>query len=32
MSCDHRGGDGATGSAFLNSVKAFLESPVTMML
>ena len=32
LSCDHRVVDGATGSAFLNSVKAFLESPVTMML
>ena len=32
LSCDHRVVDGATGSAFLNSVKAFLESPVTMIL
>lgn len=32
LSCDHRVVDGVTGSAFLNSVKDFLESPITMML
>ncbi len=32
LSCDHRAVDGATGAAFLNSLKAFLESPVTMLL
>jgi len=32
LSCDHRAVDGATGAAFLNSLKAFLEAPVTMLL
>ena len=32
LSCDHRAVDGATGSAFLKSLKAFLEAPVTMLL
>lgn len=32
LSCDHRVVDGATGSAFLQTFKAYLENPVTMLL
>lgn len=32
LSCDHRVIDGASGAAFLKSVKAFLENPVTMLV
>ena len=32
LSCDHRVVDGAKGSAFLNTVKNFIEAPVKMML
>ena len=32
LSSDHRVVDGATAAAFLNSVKGYLESPVTMLL
>jgi pyruvate dehydrogenase E2 component (dihydrolipoamide acetyltransferase) len=32
LSCDHRSVDGATGAAFLQTVKKFLENPVGMML
>lgn len=32
LSCDHRSVDGAVGSAFLQTVKAFLESPVRMLI
>lgn len=32
MSCDHRSVDGAVGSAFLQTVKAYLESPVRMLI
>ncbi len=32
MSCDHRSVDGATGAAFLQSFKKFLENPITMLL
>ncbi len=32
LSCDHRSVDGATGAAFLQSVKKFLEQPITMLL
>ncbi len=31
LSCDHRTVDGASGAAFLNTFKAFLENPITMM-
>src|SRR6185312_11132365 len=32
MSCDHRSIDGAVGAAFLQSLKKFLENPVTMLV
>lgn len=32
LSCDHRVVDGATGSAFLQTVKTYLENPVTMLV
>ena len=32
LSCDHRSVDGATGAAFLQTFKQFLENPVTMLL
>jgi len=32
LSCDHRSVDGATGAAFLQSVKKYLEQPITMLL
>jgi pyruvate dehydrogenase E2 component (dihydrolipoamide acetyltransferase) len=32
LSCDHRVVDGASGAAFLNTFKAFLENPVTMLV
>lgn len=32
LSCDHRSVDGATGAAFLQTFKKFVENPVTMLL
>ena len=32
LSCDHRSVDGAIGAAFLQTVKKFLENPVTMLV
>lgn len=32
LSCDHRVIDGATGAAFLNTFKAFMENPVMMIV
>ena len=32
LSCDHRDVDGATGSAFLQTVKSLLEEPLRMMI
>jgi pyruvate dehydrogenase E2 component (dihydrolipoamide acetyltransferase) len=32
MSCDHRAVDGATGSAFLQTLKSLLEEPLRMMI
>lgn len=32
LSCDHRVVDGAVGSKFLQTLKAFLENPVTMLV
>ena len=32
MSCDHRSVDGAVGAAFLQTLKRFIENPVTMLV
>ena len=32
LSCDHRVVDGASGAAFLQTLKGFLENPVTMLV
>ena len=32
LSCDHRSVDGAVGSSFLQTVKAYMENPVTMLV
>ncbi|MES2777184.1 MAG: pyruvate dehydrogenase complex dihydrolipoamide acetyltransferase [Bacteroidota bacterium] len=32
LSCDHRSVDGSVGAAFLQTVKAYLENPVTMLV
>jgi pyruvate dehydrogenase E2 component (dihydrolipoamide acetyltransferase) len=31
LACDHRTVDGATGAAFLQTLKSYLENPVTML-
>jgi pyruvate dehydrogenase E2 component (dihydrolipoamide acetyltransferase) len=32
LACDHRTVDGATGSLFLQTLKGFIENPVTMVI
>jgi pyruvate dehydrogenase E2 component (dihydrolipoamide acetyltransferase) len=32
LACDHRTVDGATGAAFLQTLKSFIENPVTMLV
>jgi len=32
LACDHRTVDGATGAAFLQTLRAYIESPVTMFV
>ena len=32
MSCDHRSVDGATGAAYLQTFKKYLENPITMLM
>jgi len=32
LSCDHRVVDGATGAAFLQTFKHYMENPVTMLV
>ena len=32
LSCDHRVVDGATGAAFLQTFKQYMENPVTMLV
>ncbi len=32
LACDHRTVDGATGSAFLETLKGYIENPVTMLV
>jgi pyruvate dehydrogenase E2 component (dihydrolipoamide acetyltransferase) len=32
LACDHRTVDGATGSVFLQTLKGFIENPVTMLI
>jgi pyruvate dehydrogenase E2 component (dihydrolipoamide acetyltransferase) len=31
LACDHRTVDGATGAAFLKTLKTYMENPVTML-
>ncbi|NNK74004.1 MAG: hypothetical protein HKO94_12515, partial [Flavobacteriaceae bacterium] len=32
MACDHRTVDGVTGSQFLQTLQAYIENPVTMLI
>ena len=32
MSCDHRAVDGATGAVFLQTLKSYLENPLSLLL
>jgi pyruvate dehydrogenase E2 component (dihydrolipoamide acetyltransferase) len=32
LACDHRTVDGATGAAFLQTLKNYIENPVTMLV
>jgi len=32
LACDHRTVDGATGAAFLQTLKQYLEQPLTMFI
>jgi pyruvate dehydrogenase E2 component (dihydrolipoamide acetyltransferase) len=32
LACDHRTVDGATGALFLQTLKAYIENPVTMLV
>jgi pyruvate dehydrogenase E2 component (dihydrolipoamide acetyltransferase) len=32
LACDHRTVDGATGAAFLQTLKGFIENPLTMLV
>jgi pyruvate dehydrogenase E2 component (dihydrolipoamide acetyltransferase) len=32
LACDHRSVDGATGSLFLQTLKSYIENPITMLV
>ena len=32
LACDHRTVDGATGAAFLQTLKGYIEKPITMLV
>jgi len=32
LACDHRTVDGATGAVFLQTLKGYIENPVTMLV